>query len=81
MATPAVVLEVTLPGAFDPPDESALTAVLTTLPELLTTLRVLVPKRRFKAPFPKTLLPALLAPAPLLPNCSRLMVRPSGPSG
>ena len=63
MATPAVVLEVAFPGAFDPPVESALPAALTTLPELLTTLRVLVPKRRFKAAFAKTLVPVALMPA------------------
>ena len=124
IATPAVVLEAAFPGAFDPPDVLALTAVLTTLPELLTTLRVFVLKRRFRAAFAKTLVPvalvtvaavspagaplleadvllldpetpllelppppvvpellltrdpALLTPAPLLPNCSRLMVPP-----
>jgi len=65
-ATPAVVLEVALPGAFDPPDVLALTPVLTTLPELLTTLRVFVPKRRFRAAFAKTLVPvALVTVAPV----------------
>ena len=65
-ATPAVVLEVALPGAFDPPDVLALTPVLTTLPELLTTLRVFVPKRRFRAAFAKTLSPvALVTVAPV----------------
>ena len=123
IATPAVVLEEARPGAFDPPDVLELTALPTTLPELLTMLRVFVPKRRFRAAFAKTLVPvavvtvaavspaaappleadvlpldpampllelppppvlpvlltrepALLAPAPLLPNCSRLMVPP-----
>ena len=118
------MLEAALPGAFDPPDVLALAAVLTTLPELLTMLRVFVLKRRFRAAFAKTLVPvalltvaavspaaaatleadvllldpetpllelppppvlpgllptrdpALLAPAALLPNCSRLMVPP-----
>jgi hypothetical protein len=37
IATPAVVLEAALPGAFDPPDVLVLAAVLTTLPELLLT--------------------------------------------
>jgi hypothetical protein len=129
MATPAVVLEAALPGAFDPPDVLALAAVLTTLPELLTMLRVFVPKRRFRAAFAKTLVPvalvtvaavspaaappleadvlllepetpllelppapvlpellltrdpALLAPAALLPNCSRLMIPPLARQG
>jgi hypothetical protein len=61
VATPAVVLEVALPGAFDPLDVLVLVAVLTTLPELLTTLRVFVPKRRFRAAFAKTLVPVVLA--------------------
>jgi hypothetical protein len=126
-ATPAAVLEAALPGASDPPDVLALAAVLTTLPELLTTLRVFVLKRRFRAAFAKTLVPvalvtvaavspaaappleadvllldpetpllelapppvllelplardpARLAPAALLPNCSRLIVPSLGP--
>jgi hypothetical protein len=61
-ATPAVALEVALAGAFDPPDVLALAAVLTTLPELLTTLRVFVLKRRFRAAFAKTLVPVALLP-------------------
>jgi hypothetical protein len=61
VATPAVVLEAALPGAFDPLDVLVLVAVLTTLPELLTTLRVFVPKRRFRAAFAKTLVPVALA--------------------
>jgi hypothetical protein len=124
IATPAVALEAAIPGAFDPPDVLELAALLTTLPELLTMLRVFAPKRRFMAAFAKTLVPvalvtvaavspaaappleadvlllepatpllelppppvlpelllirepALLAPAPLLPNCSRLMIPP-----
>jgi hypothetical protein len=129
IATPAAVLEAAFAGAFDPPDALALTAVLTTLPELLTMLRVFVLNRRFRAAFAKTLAPvalvtvaavspaaappleadvllldpetpllelpappvlpellltrdpALLTPAPLLPNCSRLMVPPSTRQG
>jgi hypothetical protein len=54
------VLEAPLPAAFDPPDVLALAAVLTTLPELLTMLRVFVAKRRFRAAFAKTLVPVAL---------------------
>ena len=52
------MLEAAFPGAFDPPDVAA---VLTTLPELLTTLRVFGPERRFRAAFAKTLVAAALA--------------------
>jgi hypothetical protein len=75
------VLEVALPGEFDPPDVLALTAVLTTLPELLTTLRVFVPKRRFRAAFAKTLVPvAAVSPsAGPPPEVDVLLLEPATP--